>query len=277
MAYDIAILKSSNADKYDVFATAFSMAFPNENISVINMDEDIGKGRKLMEKFDKEKTDMVVALGPRAAWVSKQGHDTPVLISMLSQPGRYGLNDSPGVSLDYSMEQRLKEFIKVIPGTKRIGIIYSEGNDEFVAEAITVANRIGLKIFEKKISDITKLKGALDEILPLIDALWMRTDKVVTSNVTVVKQMIILQALQSKIPIIGSNKWAVNNGALFCLFTDYEDIGRQTGSMARRMLKGENFSMMPPARIRVFVNAYVYERLSASMQVNISDATVFAN
>jgi len=277
MAYDIVILKSSNSTPYNMFEIEFSKALPGINIRVENMDGDIEKGKELMMGFTKENTDMVVALGPRAAWVSKTNRKVPVLISMLSNPERYNLKDHPGVSLDYSMEQRLKGFVNVIPDLKRIGIIYSKENEKFVAEAKKVAEGVGLEIVGKRIKDITSIKTALNEVLPRIDALWMRTDKIVTSNSTVIKKLILLHALQRKIPIIGSNKWAVNNGALFCLFTDYEDIGLQTSEMVQRMMNGEKFGMLNPVNVKVFVNAYVYERLSPSVNINVSDATIFSN
>lgn len=276
LAYDITIIKSREAVPYDLFLKEFTKVLPEVNIRIENMYGDINKGKKIIDGIGKNNTDLVLVLGPKAAWVTKHEREIPVVFSMLSNPEQYSLGNLAGVRLNFSAEQYLENFRKIMPGVIKIGVIYSKDNNEFIEEAGNVAKQMGMEILGKEVNELRGVQAVVDELLPKIDVLWIYRDPVVTGNPKVVKQIILLRALRKNVPIIGANKWSVKNGALFSLFTEYQDIGRQAGMMVKRMLKGGGAEVEPPSDIKVFFNQNVIERLSSRVKLNVPRNAFFA-
>ncbi|EHE95062.1 ABC transporter substrate-binding protein [Streptococcus thermophilus CNCM I-1630] len=44
---------------------------------------------------------------------------------------------------------------------------------------------------------------------------------------------------ETKVPVVGSDAGSVEKGVLFTYGTNYEALGRQTGKLAGRVLRGE--------------------------------------
>src|SRR5207249_6062703 len=87
------------------------------------------KSRKdeVLKEIRAAKPKIVVAVGPLAAQVAKEGlPDLPVLFLMVSNPRKYGLEGAniAGVSLDIHFAMQFTNFTNVVPGLKTIGVIY---------------------------------------------------------------------------------------------------------------------------------------------------------
>jgi putative ABC transport system substrate-binding protein len=65
-------------------------------------------------------------------------------------------------------------------------------------------------------------------------------------------------------PVIGYSRGMVKAGALFGLICDYEDLGRQAGEIAFRILKGEKpkeIPVEPPREKLLIINQIVADRI----------------
>jgi len=267
LAYNIVILTSKDAAPYDSFVKEFKRVLPDSNIKVMNMEGDANMGNAIIDKAAEDRADLVVALGPRAAWVAKNKQDIPVMFSMLSNPKKYDLDGRTGIRIGFSLHQQLRMFKKIIPNMKRVGVLYSDTSSSEIKELKNIALEVGLEIVAKKVDDVREVAAAVDDLLLHADALWLRKDRFITSNARLLKQVVLLRALRKKIPIIGDNKWAVQNGALFCLFTSYQSIGAQAGEMVNQfMSKGES-GFQYPSDVNIFINSNVAERLSPGVAV----------
>ena len=70
-------------------------------------------------------------------------------------------------------------------------------------------------------------------------------------------QYVFLFAFQNNLPLIGLSDHFVKMGALFAVGPDYEDIGRQSGELAARILSGEepgDLSYVSPRRVLLSLN-----------------------
>jgi ABC-type uncharacterized transport system substrate-binding protein len=78
-------------------------------------------------------------------------------------------------------------------------------------------------------------------------------------------QKIIQYALQQNLPLIGFSIFHAKAGATVAFSVDFTDIGRQTGELARQMLKNASESRVePPQRIIIYVNARTQKKIGRS-------------
>ncbi len=266
-AYNIVVLTSKSATPYNSFVKEFKKTLPDSSIKVLNMDGDIEKGNVLIDKAVETNVDLIVALGSRAAWVVKDRDSPPVLFSMISNPKKYDLSGRSGIRSAFSFRQQLQVFKEIIPNVKKIGLLYDENNKIEIDGLDKIAKEMGIDLIKKEISDIRDVAFAVDDLLANVDALWLRKDKLITGNTRLLKQVVLLRALRKKIPIIGDNKWAVQNGALFCLFASYQSIGAQAGGMVKGVVSEEEVGFQFPSMVNVFFNPHVAERLSPGVDI----------
>ncbi len=267
LAHNIVVLTSKDAAPYNSFVKEFKKTLPDSTIKVINIEEDVDKGSAIVDGITRDEADLIVALGSRAAWVAKNKHDVPVMFSMLSNPKKYELDGRAGVRIGFSDYQKIQVFHKILPGAKRIGVLYGKESEHKIGEIKEIASDVGIEIVAKKIDDVREVAPALDELLKQVDALWLRTDKMITGNARLLKQVILLRALRKKIPIIGDNKWAVQNGALFSLFASYQSLGEQAGELVDRLIEEGDIGFQYPSKINVLMNSNVAERLSPGVDI----------
>jgi putative ABC transport system substrate-binding protein len=88
-----------------------------------------------------------------------------------------------------------------------------------------------------------------------VDALWLIPDSDLLTWESL--QYIPTTALEFNVPVIGFSSELVRNGALMGMFLNYDDVGRQAGMLASKILAGHlNLSMKPlqPDRFDVALN-----------------------
>jgi putative ABC transport system substrate-binding protein len=278
-AAEIAVIKSRNIKPYDIALAGFKEVV-NGNIHENNIDGDIKKGIAITDRLKSEKIDLILTFGTEASYMASQNIKTiPVVFSMTSNPPTYSTEkpNVTGVRIDIPLKTQFHFLREVLPEVKRIGIIYSSDDVErFIDETKEMIAGAGgdivLQFVPVRITNIKELPRAVEKILLEADSLWLFYDSVVTSSQRIVQNIIIFPALKKNIPIIGFNKWSVASGALYCLYSEYKDIGRQTGEIAKRILMGEKPYFIPvesPKDIKILFNDKVFERISSNIEVNM--------
>jgi putative ABC transport system substrate-binding protein len=276
-AAEIAVVKSKDIEPYNAAISGFKKVV-RDKVSENDMDGDIKKGIAITDKLKLERPNLVLSLGAEASYIVTQNIKTiPIVFSMVSNPSRYNIGNSntTGVRLDIPIKTQLHLYKEILPDAKRIGIIYSDENTKrLIDEAKIITAGFDMEIVSIWIKDIRGLPEALEDIISKIDSLWLLFDPVVTSSQRIVQEVIIFKALQKKIPVVGFNKWSVTAGSLYCLYSEYEDIGRQTGEIAGRILRGENPSSIPmesPRDVKILFNNKVLDRVASKGRVNMPE------
>lgn len=274
-AAEIAVIKSKDIEPYNIAISGLKKVI-NGNVSETSMDGDLKKGIDITDKLKLEMPNLIVSLGAESSYVVSQNIKIiPVIFSMVSNPDRYhiGSKNVTGIRLDIPLKTQLNLYREILPDAKRVGVIYSDEITKWLIEdARLIAAGLGIEIVSIKIMDVKELPDAVERLFAEVDSLWLIFDPVITSSPRIVQEVIIFKALQNKIPVVGFNKWSVTAGALYCLYSAYEDIGRQTGEMANRILKGESPSSIPvesPKDVKIFFNSKVLDRVASRHRVNI--------
>ncbi len=270
-AFEVAIVKSSDVKPFDIFIEGFRHAFPSAKLHVSSISNSEKKGQAILNTLvSNPSIDIIVTLGSKASWLARNITHKTTIFSMLSNPDRYQLHNTSGVLINVPHERYLAQNIKLLPRVKSIGLIHSTQQNELITQIKNHATNQGLQLNSYEISDLKGIAKATDSLLEQNDALWLINDPVVTRSPRIIKDIIILKAVQHHTPIIGFNKWSVANGALYCLSTDYRSIGTQSAEMAQRILAGDKTIRHEVGNdIKVFVNNHMYETLSTTIKITL--------
>jgi putative ABC transport system substrate-binding protein len=201
--------------------------------------------------------------------------EIPVVFFMLFDPERYKIEGKnvTGVKLEIPLEEQIRKLREVMPGVQKIGTIYGEEKTKLLLDEIKpILAGLGIELMVERISSPKDIPAAMDRLAPKMEAFWLVFDSVVVSSPRVVQEIILFQTLKNRIPVIGFNKWSVTAGALFCLYTDFEDIGIQAGKIVNRILKGEFPSSIPvesPENVKVLLNEKVMQRVSTKLKLEV--------
>jgi len=237
---DVHIVKSRDISPYDLAIKGFISSYGN-NVKVSDIEGDTENGKRIAKKLNKEKPDVIIAVGTLAAVSLKEViKDTPVVCLLISRPEKYFKKSSNyfGVGINPDPVKQLELVKKVIPGTSKIGIIHTIGNpNRAIERANSESGKLGMQIIEQHIDSSSELQDALIEIRKKTDLLLLVVDEVVISEPAI--EHIIKFSISHRYPIVGFSKKIVMSGALMSSISDYEEMGAQAAEMVNKILNGK--------------------------------------
>jgi putative ABC transport system substrate-binding protein len=180
--------------------------------------------------------DVVVALGAEAVESARSELPGTVVVSALVLLAEAR---GAGVSLDVPVDVQLQWIRRLLPANaRRVGVIYSRGENERAVAHITEAARAHqIEIVGRPVAGPAEIPAALNSLTSAADVLWAVPDDVVITTETA--RSILLFSMRNRLPLIGLSQAWVKAGALFALDRDYADIGAQLADQVLRLLKGE--------------------------------------
>ncbi|MBW4845413.1 MAG: ABC transporter substrate-binding protein [Lachnospiraceae bacterium] len=266
-----------------------------KNLTVLyeNAQADGGTASQIINNFLSKKADLICGIATpmaQAAYSGAKKTDVPVIFTAVTDPVAAALakedgtpvGEITGTSDKLPVEKQLEMIRKILPDAKTIGILYStsEVNSEAaIKEYKAAAASYGFEIVEGAVSATADIPLATDSILEKVDCLNNLTDNTVVSSLP----LILDKAGKKNIPVFGSEVEQVKIGCLASMGLDYVDLGKQTGIMAAKVLKGEakasdmNFEVIKEAAF--YGNAKVAENLGISLpsELTSSAAEVFTD
>lgn len=130
------------------------------------------------------------------------------------------------------------------PEAKKVGILYasSESNSQYQADTIKpFLEKLGYTVSFYTFTDTNDVTGVTQKAADESDVIYIPTDNTAASNTEAIANIV----LPAKVPVIAGDKGIAQGCGVATLSIDYEDLGRITGQMAIRILKGEDISKMP--------------------------------
>jgi putative ABC transport system substrate-binding protein len=240
-----------------------------------------GTAAQIARKYVGERPDAIVAIAtPSAQAVVAATKDVPVVFSAVTDPVAAKLVKSwdasgtnvTGVSDMSPLDKHLELIKKVAPQAKRVGVIYSPGeaNSVAIVEALKkAAPAAGLTIVEAAAARTVDVPSATQSLVGKADVIYAPTD----NNVMSAFEGIVKVAQQSKLPIVAADTDAVRRGAVAALGLNYYDLGRQTGKIVVRILKGEAPGKIAPQMSNTF-ELHVNPAAAAKQGATLSDELV---
>ncbi|MCC6962279.1 MAG: hypothetical protein IT585_03425 [candidate division Zixibacteria bacterium] len=220
------------------------------------------------------KPELLVTVGTTAtAFADRSFPSLPIVFAKVLNPIESGFItswDKPGshvtgAALDIPVDQQIQRFAEILPGLKRIGVIYTKSTARLVAEARRAAAALGLQLVDIAIATSKELPTAVDSLCHSVDGIWTVADELLSSPQFI--RHTLLETLRCGVPIMGFNQNFVENGALFCLEADYKFIGRQAGELALQLLSGRELASVKPTTPDV---VYLYLNLKSGKLLNVN-------
>ena len=254
-----------------------------KNLKIVtnNADADTGTAAQIAAQFVADKVDMICAIATpsaQAAYNAAMETDIPVVYTAVTNPVAAELaNDdkSPvgnvtGTSDELPVEAQLRMIREILPDAKTIGILYttSEANSVYSIEQYEkLADKYGFKIEKTGITNTSEIQLAASDLLGKVDCLTNLTDNTVVSALPTVLGL----ANEKGIPVFGSEIEQVKLGCLGAEGIEYTQLGKDTGKMAAKILKGEASASEMDYELITESSLYVNEKVAENLGITVPD------
>ncbi len=257
-----------------------------ENLTVYyeNAQADGGTASQIFTNFAARDVDLFCAIATpmaQSAYSVAMKSDIPVIYTAVTDPVAAELanadgssvGDITGTSDKLPVEQQLQMIREILPDAETIGIMYttSEVNSQTTIEEYkAAAPDYGFTIVESGVSSSADIPLAADSLLSQVDCITNLTDNTVVASLPV----ILDKAAALNIPVFGSEIEQVRIGCLASMGLDYIELGKQTGRMAAKVLKGEakasemNYEVIQEASF--YGNSAVAENLGITLPEDLT-------
>ena len=260
----------------------------NLKVEVKNAMADTATNAQIADSFVSDNMDLICAIATpsaQSAYNAAMDKDIPVVYTAVTDPVAAELADKDGnpvgnvtgTSDTLPVEEQLKMIREMMPDAKTIGILYttSEANSvSAIATYESLVDKYGFTLETKGISQTSEIALATDDLLTKVDCITNLTDNTVVASLPTILE----KANEKGIPVFGSEIEQVKLGCLAAEGLDYVALGKQTGKMAAKVLKGEKkASEMPFETITeagLYLNTKVAENLGITVEDDLKNSAV---
>ncbi len=240
-----------------------------------------GTAAQIARKFVGDKPDAIIAIATPTAQAAVAATKTvPIVFSAVTDPVAAKLvpswnashTNATGVSDLLALDKQIDLIKQVVPGAKRVGMVYNPGEANSVVvvkELKELLPKYGMTLVEAAAPRSVDVGSAARSLIGKVDVIYTNTD----NNVMSAYEALVKVGQEAKLPLIAGDTDSVKRGAIAALGINYRDLGEQTGRMVVRILKGEKPGDIKPevsTKMELFVNPGAAEKQG----VKLSDALI---
>ena len=244
-------------------------------ISYYNAQGDLSLAVQGAQSIASERPDLVVAISTSSAQTLKKalkGSNIPLVFGAVTDPLGAKLlktlEKPEGLitgTIDLpSPEDQVDLILNLVPGLKKIGLIYNptESNSVFQLEGFKeVLKAKGIEYVEVPASKTSLVHSAATSLLGQdVEAIFFPNDNTVASAL----HSLLKMTMEAKIPVFASDSESVKEGALAAVANDQKEVGKETGKIVVRLLKGASLHDVPVQKVRLsksYINEETKKRL----------------
>ncbi|MEV4610060.1 ABC transporter substrate-binding protein [Neorhizobium sp. LMR1-1-1.1] len=240
-----------------------------------------GTAAQIARQFVGEEPSVIVPIStPSAQAVVSATRDIPVVFTAVSDPvGAQLVKDvaKPGRNVtglsDMSpVAEHIKLIKEISPNAKSIGFLYNtaETNSVSILAALKEeAAKNGMTVVESVATKSAEVQGAARGLVGRADVFYIPTDNTIVSAF----EAAVGVAEEAKIPLYAADTGSVDRGAVAALGFNYYDVGKQTGAIVARILKGEAPGDIP-VTVAVGTDLVINKGAASRMGVTLPEAIV---
>lgn len=190
------------------------------------------------------------------------------LVPSLNQPG----SNVTGLSDMVNVKQHLALIKEFIPNLKTVGVPYNPGEANSVAIVTALklaAKEQGIEIIESSAPKSSDVMIAAKQLVGKVDAIYCPTDNTIISAF----ESVVKVGIDAQIPVFAADTDSVNRGAVAAVGYDYFDLGRQTGEIVVRILKGEKPGMID-VKMAKGTSLFVNTKMATRMGIEVPAAVL---
>jgi putative ABC transport system substrate-binding protein len=240
-----------------------------------------GTAAQIARQFVGEEPNVIVPIStPSAQAVVSATRDIPVVFTAVSDPvGAQLVKDvtKPGRNVtglsDMSpVAEHIKLIKEISPKAKSIGFLYNtaETNSVSILAALKEeATKNDMTVVESVATKSAEVQGAARGLVGRADVFYIPTDNTIVSAF----EAAVGVAEEAKIPLFAADTGSVDRGAVAALGFNYYDVGKQTGAIVARILKGEAPGDIP-VTVAAGTDLVINKGAATRMGVTLPDAIV---
>lgn len=208
----------------------------------------------IAQEFARMDVDVIVPIStPSALSTAKTTTTIPIVFSGVTDPIGVGLisnyekpaKNITGVSDQWPYKAQMAAFFKYFPNTKKIGMLYTRGDDvsKIGVDAVTeLSKEMGFKLELVPISSPQDIYPSAVSLLRRVDAVFTGIDHLILGNM----DGLVKASEETHKPLFGGDTGSVEQGAVLALSIDMAQFGDITSDLVAEVLKG-----IPPGEIPV--------------------------
>lgn len=236
---------------------------------------------QIARKFVGEAPDVIVPIStPSAQAVVSATKDIPIVFTAVTDPVGAKLVSNamkPGANVtgmsDLSPIGKHMDLIKrITPDAASVGVPFNPGEANSVTLLALIkaeAPARGLTVIEAPATKSSEVLGAAQSLVGKADVIYVPTDNTIVTAL----EAVIKVGVDNKVPVYAGDTDSVPRGAMAALGFNYYDVGRQTGKMVLRVLKGEAPGDIAVEGVEI-TELYVNPGMAAKMGVTLPDALI---
>lgn len=238
---NVSLLLSDRGQPYQGFAETLRQQLP------VSVRLDVREHKEGVPAF---KSDLIIAVGIKAAEMAVLNPTVPVLAVMVPKTGYDSLlavqRPASGISaiyLDQPWDRQINFLYAVLPDIERIGLLYS--SETYVEISVllkSVANRGG-SVVAQSVRSADGVFAGLERVLSGSDVLLAIPDSRIYNASSI--RNILLTSYRHDVPLIGFSQGYVNAGALAAIYSTPEQLAGQT---ARQVIEFEQKKVLSASR-----------------------------
>ncbi|WP_431858006.1 ABC transporter substrate-binding protein [Azospirillum sp.] len=234
---------------------------------------------QIARQFVGQKPDVIVPIStPSAQAVAAATRDVPVVFTAVTDPvgaqlvksmGKPGGNIT-GLSDMAPVGAHVDLIKEIVPTAKRLGVVYNPGEPNSVTMVKALkdeAGKKGLSVVEAAANKSADVQTAARSLVGKADAIYVPLDNTVVSAL----EALTAVGAQAKLPVFSADTDSVARGTVASIGFDYFQVGKQTGAVVARVLKGEKPGDIP-VDLAKGTDLFVNPKAAAAMGVTIPDA-----
>lgn len=245
-------------------------------VTVSNGEGDQPTIRSIAQLYAEDEYDLILAIAtPSAQAIANATKDTPILITAVTDPVAAKLVESmdrsntnvTGTSDYVSVKMQLDMVLEMLPGLRRLGVIYNSGEENSIVQVDEVkkyAKDKGITIVEATPTNSGEILQAAQSLTGKVDAIYIPTDNTVVSGI----EAVVKVCNEEKIPLFPAEGDSVSRGGVAAAGVDYYKLGLQTGAQALKIIEGVSPSDIP-LEVQKEVSVVVNLKAAAAVDLEI--------
>lgn len=236
---------------------------------------------QIARQFVGERPDVIVPIStPSAQAVVAATKDIPVVFTAVTDPVAAQLVTSmeasggnvTGLSDLTPINDHLALICEVLPDARQLGVIYNPGEANAVSLVRLLqelAPQHGFTVVESTATKSADVLAAARALVGKVQAIYVPTDNTIVSAL----EAVLSVGRDQDIPVFTGDTDSVERGAVASLGFDYYQVGRQTGEIVVRILRGEAQGSIP-VRVAQGTDLYVNPEAAAAMGITLPEPVV---
>ena len=241
----VSVLLSSRLPAYERIAIALRTELGQ--LDVYDMDDRSLTPREMHDSIRAAKTEVVVAVGYKAAAFATRMPDMPVVFSQVFNTGGLDLESGRvrGVSVLPPLDQQLEVWRTLNPNLSSVGAIVGTGHEMLVEEAGIAATTHDVRFQHRVAQSDRETLYLFTRLVPEIDGFWLFPDNRILST-EILKEM-LTYAARHRVQVAVFNDSLLSIGATLSTTPVDADVAATILQVAEQLVESDGEGVPPIA------------------------------